>query len=76
MKTKSDLLLTGVFIDNDYLDKYIALINNSLTQTGNSCKHHIIPRCYYKYNNLIVDDTQNNLVNLSYIDHILAHYYL
>lgn len=38
--------------------------------------HHIIPRKYYTYNKLEINNSRENLVNLLYKDHILAHYYL
>ena len=38
--------------------------------------HHIIPKYYFCDNNLKVDDTSQNVVNLMYSDHIKAHYYL
>lgn len=67
------------FIDNEYLDKYIELINTNLDTKKERFKtqcHHIIPRCWFVYNNLEVDNSKNNEVNLLYRDHILAHYYL
>ena len=39
-------------------------------------KHHIIPKYYYRQVNLEIDNSANNLINLLYKDHILAHYYL
>lgn len=47
---KEDLLKTGIFIDNEFLDKYILLCT-----TNNSCcyslnyteKHHVIPFSYF-----------------------------
>ena len=39
-------------------------------------KHHILPRCYYTRNNIIVDDSEENTVYLSTYNHMVAHYYL
>lgn len=72
-------LKLGDFIDNIYLEKYINLIMSNLDtikQTHKTQSHHIIPRAYYKYHRLKVNNLDNNLVNLEYKNHILAHYYL
>lgn len=76
---KEKLLSTKVIFDNRYLDLYIDLINkNKFTekQKNKTQLHHIIPRCYFEMNGENVDDSENNLVNLLYKDHLLAHYYL
>lgn len=72
-------ILKNICTDNLYLIKYVDLIseNESKVPTASITEnHHIIPRCYFKHYNLIVDDSKDNLVTLSLIDHILAHYYL
>ena len=80
MKTLKELLLDlDIFEDNIYLDFYCDLINlnlNTPKQKYITNIHHIIPKCYYKYNNLTVNENESNKVNLIYSDHILAHYYL
>lgn len=76
---KQKILNTKAFIDNEFLDKYIELIkkNNSRNQEKfKTERHHILPKCYFKYNNLLVDESIENIVNLLYVDHVLAHYYL
>lgn len=77
-QVKNKLLDIGC-IDNEYLQKYLDLIAaNSKTakeKYKTNC-HHILPRCYFKLLNLPVDHSKTNLVNLSYKDHLLAHYYL
>lgn len=76
---KEDILKYDGFIDNDYLIKYVDLINNNsdtVKVKGETHKHHIIPRCWYRLNNVEIDNTDNNLVNLPIKYHILAHYYL
>ena len=71
-------LLKSVCQDNEWLQKYIELV--SLTCSDDAAelshKHHIVPKFYFKQNLLATDNSQSNLVKLSYINHILAHYYL
>ena len=79
MITKQYMLSTGIVIDNKYLDNYIDLINQNETtikQKGITHAHHVIPKYYFTSNNLPVDDSTSNIVNLKYSDHILSHYYL
>ena len=79
MKTKEQLLASKSFLDNEYLDKYLRLISQKALQERKKYsmqKHHIIPRAYYKYFNLKIDNSKENLVLLNYADHVLAHYYL
>lgn len=78
MDIKSKLLELDLVEDNEYLDKYVELINNSTVtkQKYKTHTHHIIPRFYYTDNNLDVDNSTNNIVELYVKDHLLAHYYL
>lgn len=79
MSLKENLLSLNFVVDNVYLDKYCELIEsnrNTKREKFKTQKHHIIPRCYYKYNKLNVDNSKDNLINLLYKDHILAHIYL
>ena len=76
---KIKLLQLGIVEDNQYLNKYCQLIvNNKNTnhEKGKTNKHHIIPKNYYKTRNIPIDDSNDNLVNLLFKDHVLAHYYL
>lgn len=76
---KETLLKTNLFENNDYLDSYVNLIETNRStpkQKGRTQRHHIIPKAYYDLNNLSIDNSNENLVNLLYKDHILAHYYL
>lgn len=78
-KLKNTLLNLNIVEDNEFLDKYVQLIESNFTTTRitrATQKHHIIPQCYYVNNNLPINDTNDNKVNLFYRDHILAHYYL
>ena len=79
MTLKEKLMSLEVFIDNQYFNKYIELIETNLMtkkQKDVTQSHHIIPRYYFKHNNIDIDNTKENRVNLKYSDHILAHYYL
>lgn len=81
MVTKEYMLSHKSFIDNNYLSMYIELINNSVIDEGYSdvytiYKHHIIPKAYFNLNKIDIDNTSNNIVELTYKNHILAHYYL
>ncbi len=79
MNLREKLLSLDIFIENEYFDKYIDLVESNehtLTQKYKTQRHHIIPRCYYTQNNLCVDNSSNNLVTLLFIDHVLAHCYL
>lgn len=76
---KEKLLNTNYFIDNYYLNLYIELVReneNTLKQFGVTQSHHILPRSYFVIINQNCDHSKENLVNLKYSDHILAHYYL
>ena len=76
---KETLIATGVFEENEYFEKYCDLIENNKNLSAIAHKtqcHHILPRFYYRYNNLPLDDSSENKVNLLYKDHVLAHYYL
>ena len=76
---KQTLLNHNGFIDNEYLDLYCRLVErNGRTQIrhGVTNSHHIIPKSWFKLNKQPVDNTQSNLVNLVYREHVLAHYYL
>lgn len=76
---KNRLITTGYFINNEYLDKYVNLILQNLTTKYVKTitqRHHILQRKYYRLEQLSVDNSVSNIVNLTYADHCLAHYYL
>lgn len=79
LDVKNTLLQHPGFIDNEYLELYCRLIErNSRTPLRHRItnSHHIIPKSWFKLNNKTIDNSQSNLVNLVYRDHVLAHYYL
>ena len=67
------------FIDNEYLQKYCQVVERH-RRTGVRArlthKHHIIPKSWFKLTNNVINNDLNNLVNLPYREHFLAHYYL
>ena len=78
MLSKEFLLNCDLFIDNEWLDKYVDLINNNSIESvaGKTEDHHIIPKFYFRANNLDIDNSDTNIVTLLYCNHVLAHYFL
>lgn len=75
-KQLSDFLNLNVFKDNEYLRMYIKLLNDNLKtkkQKHITERHHILPKQYFKYFKKEIDNSEENLVNLKYCDHVLAH---
>lgn len=73
---KQKLLNTGLFLDNEYLDKYINLVLSNNITIGYTEKHHILQRNYFKKSGLPLDNSPDNLITLSYCDHCKAHWLL
>ena len=83
---KTYLLSLGCFINNEYLDEYLLLIEQplSFSNTEYTEKHHIIPRSYYisdysksaSNEDISLNDPYNSLVELTYSDHFYAHWLL
>ena len=74
---KQKLLGTGYFIDNEWLEKYLALVVNAPVSFSYTEKHHIIPAaCSKLLGKKSADDSKSNLVNLCFADHCRAHFYL
>lgn len=76
---RSYLLSSNIYVDNNYFNLYVKLLEdnlNTLPKKGLTQKHHILPRHYFKHKNIKIDNSRDNLVNLSISDHIRAHYYL
>ena len=73
------------FIKNNYLYLYLNEISKNVKNIKIKHKtqeHHCIPKCYfkliglnYKENKKYIDEN-NLIINVSYIDHIILHYYL
>ncbi len=67
-------MIKKVFEYNQHFVAMMNIINSSRLNTPKEGhKHHIIPRCWFKMNNLPVDNSKDNLVLLSYEDHVKVH---
>jgi hypothetical protein len=67
------------FVENEYLDKYVVLVERHYGVHPRKCltnRHHIIPKAWFKLNDKPINNDPNNLVTLPYREHVLAHYYL
>ena len=83
---KQFLLNTGYFVDNQYLDDYIDLIQKPFSLTNYTEDHHVLPVSYYKYKynckdrkeaKILADKDVNNLkIKLSFANHCKAHWLL
>ena len=79
MDIKFELINTGLFLDDEWLEQYVALMTRNLTTEKEQYKtqrHHIIPRYCYFSKNISVNNSKENIIHLSIIDHVYAHYYL
>lgn len=67
-------MILDVFEYNQHFVEMMNIINRSrLNHPKEGHKHHIIPRCWFKMNNIPIDNSKDNLVLLSYEDHIKVH---
>ena len=67
-------MIEKVFNYNQHFVAMMNIINAArLNPPENGHKHHIIPQCYYKMNNMTVDNSESNLVLLSPLDHQKIH---
>lgn len=63
-----------VFEYNQFFVMMINIINKAkMFPPKEGHIHHIIPKCWYKQNNLEIDNSENNTVLLSKDDHIKVH---
>lgn len=73
-------LLTSLCLErNEYFEKYTNLILENISRKPVKFlteRHHIIPSYYYKDLGIKKDNSVDNVVNLTFKDHVLAHYYL
>jgi hypothetical protein len=79
---KQDLLNTGYFEDNEYLDKYCDIVMSRYGLPSikfKTSRHHIIQVAIYKkwgITDSFIIDNPSNITHILYKDHILAHKYL
>lgn len=67
-------MILDVFEYNQHFVAMMNVINAAkLNPPKRGHKHHIIPKCWYKMNNLEIDNSKNNLVLLTKADHIKVH---
>lgn len=63
-----------VFEYNQHFVAMMNIINNArLHHINKGHKHHIIPRCWFKYKKLPIDNSKSNLIILSAEDHLKVH---
>lgn len=68
--------LKDICINNASFRKIMKIFNNSKINPPKRYKrhrHHIIPQCWFKMNNLPVDNSDNNLIYLSIQNHYNVH---
>lgn len=67
-------MLLTVFEYNQHFVAMMNVINKArLNPPSKGHNHHIIPRCWFKMNNLPIDNSKDNLVLLTYEDHVKVH---
>ena len=68
------MTLTDAFTYNQHFVAMMNIINMArLNPPESGHKHHIIPRCWFRMNNIPIDNSEANLVLLSYEDHGKIH---
>ena len=69
-----NMALTDVFTYNQHFVAMMNVINAArLNPPESGHKHHIVPRCWFKMKNLPIDNSNDNLVLLTYEDHCKVH---
>lgn len=64
----------NAFTYNQFFVAMMNVINSARLNTPkDGHKHHIIPKCWFRMNNLPIDNSKDNLVLLSVEDHIKVH---
>ena len=72
-----DTLFKECFPIDNIARKYMILAINELrsrvSNTETMVPHHIIPRCFYDYKNLVCDSSPNNLIYVTQEEHLFFH---
>lgn len=79
MTLKEELLKLNFVVDNEYLDKYVELVEtnrNTKREKFKTQKHHIIPKCISKIIQYQDENSKHNIVNLTHENHLYAHWLL
>lgn len=68
-------MILDAFVYNQHFVAMMNIINLAKIQNveGKFEKHHIIPRCWYKMNDLPINNSSENLVFLTHDQHITVH---
>ena len=67
-------MILDVFEYNQHFVAMMNIINSSrLSPPKSGHMHHIIPKCWFKMKHLPIDNSEANLVLLSYEDHVKVH---
>ena len=67
-------MITDVYEYNQHFVAMMNVINAArLNPPAKGHNHHIIPKCWFKKNNLPVDNSKDNIVLLSPEEHMKAH---
>lgn len=81
--TKESLINTldsfNFLIHNEYFYLYVDLIIANLSTeriVHKTQRHHIVPKHVFEKQNMPVDNSKDNLVDMLYSDHMLSHAYL
>ena len=68
--------LKDICIDNHSYREILDIFKNSRINPHKKYKrhiHHIIPKCWYKMNNIPIDNSSSNLIGLSIQNHYKVH---
>lgn len=70
------LFIKDIYEENLYFHLMMDIIQNpNPLNEKYTEKHHIIPRFIYRDKNIDIDNSDDNIINLSIKNHILIHYY-
>ena len=59
-----------------YLKQYLSIIDKNIKNPTNDVyfdKHHIIPKSWFKLNNVKLDSSKHNIIKMNIRDHLMVH---